>query len=102
VKKSVALALVTLFSFGTVAYAAAASANGAAPPRAPDAGIEVIVVTAKWPVVEPVVVPAVAAQPSELIVTGKRATKAAERTPPVMAVEIPTLELAVEPLVVRL
>ena len=66
----------------------------------PDAGIEVIVVTAKRPVVQPVA----AAQPIyEFIVTAKRAAKAPARTPPVMPIEMPKLELAVsEPSVIRL
>jgi hypothetical protein len=91
VKTLIGFALGTLLSLGTVASASAAAPNVAAPAQVPDAGIEVIVVTAKRPAAQP------PAQPiDEFIVTAKRAAKAeADRTPPATKVEIPKLELAV-------
>jgi hypothetical protein len=93
VKTLTGFALGTLLSLGTVASAFAAAPNVAAPAQIPDAGIEVIVVTAKRPAVQPVD----SAQPiEEFIVTGKRLADAeADRTPPAMAIEMPKLELAV-------
>jgi hypothetical protein len=99
VKTLVGFALGTLVSLGTVTSAFAAGTNVVAPVHVP-AGIEVIVVTAKRPVVQPVAT----AQPIyEFTVTAKRATKAADRTPPVMPIEMPKVELvAIEPRVIRL
>jgi hypothetical protein len=100
VKTLIGFVLGTLLSLGTVTSVAAAATNGAAPAQVPDAGIEVIVVTAKRPTAQPVD----AAQPiDEFIVTAKRPAKAADRTPPVMAIEMTKLEFAVaEPRVIRL
>ncbi len=71
-KTLVGFALGAFVSLGTVTSAFAAGTNVAAPVQVP-AGIEVIVVTAKRPVVQPVDT----AQPIyEFIVTAKRATKA--------------------------
>ena len=73
VKTLVGFALGTLLSLGTVTSASAAGTNVAAPAQVPDAGIEVIVVTAKRPAAQPIDT----AQPiDEFIVTAKRATKA--------------------------
>ena len=84
----------TLLSLGAVASAAAAAPSVAAPAQVPEAGIEVIVVTAKRPAAQPI---------EEFIVTGKRPAKAADRTPPAMAIEMPKVEVAVAaPPVVRL
>jgi hypothetical protein len=90
VKTLIGFALGSLLSLGTVTTASAAATTVAAPAQVPDAGIEVIVVTAKRPAAQP------AAQPiDEFIVTAKRAAKVeADRTPPAMQVEIPKLELA--------
>jgi hypothetical protein len=100
VKKLLGLALGTLLSLGTVTSASAAGTNVAAPAQVPDAGIEVIVVTAKRPAAQPVD----AAQPiEEFIVTARRAVKAVRPTPPAMPIEMPKLELAVAaPSVIRL
>ncbi len=90
-KTLVGFALGTFVSLATVTSAFAAGTTVAAPPQVPDAGIEVIVVTAKRPVVQPVDT----AQPIyELIVTAKRPTRAADRTPPVMPIEMPKVDLA--------
>jgi len=75
----------TLLSLGAVTPVAAAGANAAAPARVPDAGIEVIVVTAKRLAAQPI---------DEWIVTAKRAAKPADRAPPAMAIEMPKLEFA--------
>jgi len=93
VKKLLGLAVGTLLSLGTVTSASAAGTNVAATAQVPDAGIEVIVVTAKRPAAQPI---------DEFIVTAKRATKAVRRTPPAMPVEMPKLELAVARPVIRL
>jgi len=100
VKTLVGFALGTFLSLGTATSAVAAGTHVAAPAQVPNTGIEVIVVTAKRPVVQPVD----AAQPIyEFIVTAKRATKTSNRTPPVMTIEMPRLEFAVaEPAVIRL
>ena len=100
VRTLIGFAVGTLLSLCAVTSVSAAAPNVAAPAQVPPAGIEVIVVTAKRPAVQPVA----AAQPiDEFIVTAKRPTKAADRTPPVMAIGMPKLELAVaEPLVIRL
>ena len=93
-KTLVGFALGTLLSLGTVTSASAAAPNAAAPARIWDAGIEVIVVTAKRPAAQPI---------DEFIVTGKRPARAVDRTPPAMAIEIQKLEFAVTaPPVVRL
>jgi hypothetical protein len=100
VRKLIGSALGTLLSLGAVASAAAAGTNVAAWAQVDDANIEVIVVTAKRLAAQPVD----AAQPiDEFIVTAKRLTAAPDRTPPVMAIEMPKVEFAVaEPLVIRL
>ena len=100
VKTLIGFALGTFLSFGAVLSAAAAGTHVAAPAPLPPAGIEVIVVTAKRPAVQPVD----AAQPiEEFIVTAKRVAHSPQRTPPVMAIEIPKFEFAVaEPLLIRL
>ena len=103
-KTLVGFALGAFVSLGTVTSAFAAGNTVFAPAQVPDAGIEVIVVTGKRPVVQPVAT----AQPIyEVIVTAKRATRPADRTPPVMPIEMPIempkVELAaVEPRVIRL
>ena len=85
-KTLLGFAVGTLLSLGTIT-------------EAPAAVIEVIVVTAKRPA--PVVVAAQSIE--EFIVTAKRPAKPADRTPPVMAIEMPKIELAAaEPLVIRL
>jgi hypothetical protein len=99
VKKLLGLALGTLLSLGTVTSASAAGTNVAAPAQVPDAGIEVIVVTAKRPAAQPV---DTAQSIDEVIVTARRAAKAVRRTPPAMPVEMPKLELAVAGPVIRL
>ncbi len=98
-KTLIAFALGTLLSLGAVTSAAAAGTHVAAQLPAPPPGIEVIVVTAKRPSVQPID----AAQPiEEIIVTAKRVAPAPYRTP-VMAIESPKFEFAVaEPLVIRL
>lgn len=91
-KKLIGLALGTLVSLGMVTSAFAAGPNVAAPARIPDVGIEVIVVTAKRPAVQPVD----AARPiAELIVTAKRAVEPVRPAPPAMPIEIPKLTLSV-------
>jgi hypothetical protein len=94
VKTSFGFAVGALLSLGSITSAAASATNVVAPAQ----DIEVIVVTAKRPA------PLVAASPiEEIVVTAKRPAKPAERTPPVMAIEMPKIELAVaEPLVIRL
>ena len=97
-KTLIGFALGSLLSLGTVTSALASGTSVAAPVAYPDDGVEVIVVTAKRPVAQPV------AEPIEVIVvTAKRPTKTdAERTPPAMPIVMPKLELAAEPLVIRL
>jgi hypothetical protein len=104
VKTLLGFALGTLLSLGTVTSAGAAGTNVAAPVQVPDAGIEVIVVTAKRLPVPSVAVAVAVAQPiDEFIVIAKRAAAAPERTPPVMAIEMPKVEFAVaRPAVIRL
>jgi hypothetical protein len=99
VKTLIGFALGTLLSLGTVTSASATGTNVAASARLPDDGVEVIVVTAKRPAAQPV-----ADEPiEEIIVTAKRPTKArTDRTPPAMPIVLPKLELAAEPLVIRL
>jgi hypothetical protein len=91
-------AIGTLLSLAAVTSASAAEPTVVAP--VPDAGIEVIVVTAKRPVAQAVD----AAQPiHDLIVTAKRVVKAPDRTPPTMAIEMPKLKFTVAELpVIRL
>ena len=98
VKTLIGFALGSILSLGTVTAAFASGTNIAAPMSFPDDGVEVIVVTAKRPAVQPV------AEPIEVIVvTAKRPTKAnTDRTPPAMPIVMPKLELAAEPLVIRL
>ena len=88
----------TLFSL-IVMSANAAGTSVAAPAKiAAQADVEVIVVTAKRPAVDATI--------EEIVVTAKRpspSTVTAERTPPVMAIELPKLELAIsDPPVFRL
>ena len=98
-KTLLGIAVGTLLSLGTITSASAAATTVVAPAEAPAAVIEVIVVTAKRPA--PVVVAAQSIE--EFIVTAKRPAKPADRTPPVMAIEMPKIELAAaEPLVIRL
>ncbi len=90
-KTLVGFALGTLLSLGTVTSASAAGTNAAGPAQLP-AGIEVIVVTAKRPAVQPLdAAPAIA----EFVVTARRTTRAPARTPPAMPIEMPKLDLAV-------
>ena len=98
-KTLVGLALGTLLSLGTVTSASAAGTNVAASAKLP-AGIEVIVVTAKRPAVQPLdAAPAI----PEFVVTAKRSAGAPARTPPAMPIEMPKLDLAVSaPSVIRL
>lgn len=102
-KTLIGFALGSLLSLGTVTSAFASGTNAAPAARALDDGVEVIVVTAKRPAVQPV------AEPIEVIVvTAKRpnanakADGNADRTPPAMPIVMPELELAAEPLVIRL
>ena len=99
VKTLIGFALGTVLSLGTVTSALAAGTNVAAPALLPDDSVEVIVVTAKRPAEQPA-----ADEPiEEIIVTAKRPTKAnPDRTPPAMPIVMPKLELAAEPLVIRL
>ena len=93
---SIGFALGTLFSL-IVMSANAAGTSAAAPPKmAAQAVVEVIVVTAKRPAVDATI--------EEIVVTAKRpSTVTAERTPPVMAIELPKLDLAIsDPPVFRL
>ena len=86
----------TLFSL-IVMSANAAGTSVAAPAKiAAQADVEVIVVTAKRPAVDATI--------EEIVVTAKRpSTVTAERTPPVMAIELPKLDLAIsDPPVFRL
>ena len=79
VKTLIGFALGSLLSLGTVTSAFASGTSVAGPASFADDGVEVIVVTAKRPT------------PSN-----------AERTPPAMPIVMPKLELAAEPLVIRL
>jgi hypothetical protein len=95
VRISIGFAL-TLFSL-IVMSANAAGTSVAAPAKiAAQADVEVIVVTAKRPAVDATI--------EEIVVTAKRpSTVTAERTPPVMAIELPKLDLAIsDPPVFRL
>jgi phosphate-selective porin len=99
VKTLIGFGLGSLLSLGMVTSALAAGTSVTAPARSLDDGVEVIVVTAKRPAAQPV-----ADEPIEVIVvTAKRPTQTnAERTPPAMPIVMPKLELAAEPLVIRL
>ena len=100
-KTLIGFALGTLLSVGAVASASPAGMSARAPALVPDAGIEVIVVTAQRPAMQPID----AAQPiDEFIVTAKRPVKTdARRTLPASPLEMPKVELAVAaPPVVRL
>ena len=93
---SIGFALGTLFSL-IVMSANAAGTSVAAPAKiAAQADVEVIVVTAKRPAVDATI--------EEIVVTANRpSTVTAERTPPVMAIELPKLDLAIsDPPVFRL
>jgi len=97
VKTLIGFALGSILSLGTATAALASGTSVVAPVSLPDDGVEVIVVTAKRPVLqvnEPVEV---------IVVTAKRPTPTtADRTPPAMPIVMPKLELAAEPLVIRL
>lgn len=99
VKKLIGFALGSLLSLGTVTSAFASGTSVAGPASFADDGVEVIVVTAKRLPAQPV-----ADEPIEVIVvTAKRPAQAKpERTPPAMPIVMPKLELAAEPLVIRL
>jgi hypothetical protein len=102
VKTLLGFGLGTLLSLGAVACAAADGTNVAAPAQVPEVGIEVIVVTAKR-LAAPLADADAALPIDEFIVTAKRVVNAPDRTPPVLTIEMPTLEFAVaEPLVIRL
>ena len=97
-KTLIGFALGSLLSLGTVTSAFAAGTSVAAPASFADDGVEVIVVTAKRPPAQPV-----ADEIEVIVVTAKRPTPSnAERTPPAMPIVMPKLELAAEPLVIRL
>jgi hypothetical protein len=100
VKTLIGFALGSLLSLGVVTSAYAAGSSVAAPVKATQDGVEVIVVTAKRPAAQPVAEQAI----ETIVVTAKRpSTTAPVRTPPAMAIEMPKLELAVaEPPVFRL
>ena len=86
-------------SLGTVTAAFASGPSVAAPASFAGDGVEVIVVTAKRPVAQPVADEAV----EVIVVTAKRQTPSnAERTPPAMPIVMPKLEFAAEPLVIPL
>ena len=98
VKTLIGFALGTLLSLGTVTAAVASGTSVAPRVSVPDDGVETIVVTAKRPV-QPVADEAV----EVIVVTAKRSTPSdAERTPPAMPIVLPKLELATEPMVLRL
>jgi outer membrane cobalamin receptor len=100
VKTLVGFAFATFLSLGAVTTACASGTGAAVAATEPPAGIEVIVVTAKRPPAEPSKVD----EPIyEVVVTAKRAVhQNTNRTPPVMAIEMPRLELAVADSVIRL
>jgi hypothetical protein len=98
VKTLTGFALGTFLTLGTITSAFAAGTSGVAPVKAPPTGIEVIVVTAKRPTAQPVDEPIY-----EVVVTAKRTINAStNRTPPVMAIDMPKLDLAVSDSVIRL
>ena len=86
----------TLFSLIVMSANAAGTSVAAPAKMAAQADVEVIVVTAKRPAVDATI--------EEIVVTAKRpSTVTAERTPPVMAIELPKLDLAIsDPPVFRL
>jgi len=97
VKTLIGFALGTLLSLGTVTAAFASGTSVAPRVSVPDDGVETIVVTAKRPV-QPT-----ADEVEVIVVTAKRTTPSdAERTPPAMPIVLPKLELATEPMVLRL
>ena len=97
-KTLIGFALGSILSLGTVTAALASGTNVAAPVRYPNDGVETIVVTAKRPVAPPV-----ADAVEVIVVTAKRPTQLdTERAPPAMPIVMPKLELAAEPLVIRL
>ena len=99
VKTLIGFALGSLLSLGTVTAAFASGPSVAGPASFAGDGVEVIVVTAKRPVAQPVADEAV----EVIVVTAKRPTQSSpERTPPAMPIVMPKLELAAEPLVIRL
>ena len=93
---SIGFALGTLFSLIAMSANAAGTSVAAPAKIAAQADVEVIVVTAKRPAVDATI--------EEIVVTAKRpSTVTAERTPPVMAIELPKLDLAIsDPPVFRL
>lgn len=93
---SIGFALGTLFSLIVMSANAAGTSVAAPAKMAAQADVEVIVVTAKRPAVDATI--------EEIVVTAKRpSTVTAERTPPVMAIELPKLDLAIsDPPVFRL
>ena len=96
-RTSIGFTLGTLLSLGIAMSAFAEGARVATPVKATAlADVEVIVVTAKRPAVDATI--------EEIVVTAKRpSTVTAERTPPVMAIELPKLDLAIsDPPVFRL
>ena len=99
VKTLIGFALGSLLSLGTMTSALASGTSVAAPASFADDGVEVIVVTAKRPAAQPVADDGV----EVIVVRAKRPTPSnAERTPPAMPIVMPKLELAAEPLVIRL
>jgi outer membrane cobalamin receptor len=100
VKTLVGFAFATFLSLGAVTTASASGTGVAVAANEPPAGIEVIVVTAKRAAAET----SKADEPIyEVVVTAKRAVRPnTNRTPPVMAIEMPRLELAVADSVIRL
>ena len=95
-RTSIGFALGTLFSLIVMSANAAGTSVAAPAKMAAQADVEVIVVTAKRPAVDATI--------EEIVVTAKRpSTVTAERTPPVMAIELPKLDLAIsDPPVFRL
>ena len=93
---SIGFALGTLFSLIVMSANAAGTTVAAPAKMAAQTDVEVIVVTAKRPAVDATI--------EEIVVTAKRpSTVTAERTPPVMAIELPKLDLAIsDPPVFRL
>ena len=97
-KTLIGFTLGSLLSLGTMTSALASGTSVAEPASYADDGVEVIVVTAKRPA-QPVADDGV----EVIVVTAKRPTPSnAERTPPAMPIMMPKLELAAEPLVIRL
>jgi hypothetical protein len=99
VKTLIGFALGTFLSLGAVTSASAAGTNAAAPTPAPPPGIEVIVVTAKRPAAQPI---DAGEAIEEFVVTAKRVVNTPGRTPPVMAVEMPSFEFVLVEPVIRL